>query len=201
MPNEVGGAGGPFSPRPWHSSTRGLRDSGWAPLRTDAVPPGGCPAGRPTHPSHNLPPPRAAASVSRERAAKGRSSPQPYLGSAGRGRGRRRHRGAAVVALAGAGAGARWGGRPGGRFGPSAPRAERRHSLRGALRQDELLPELEVGPSSCWRDTERRAEGCGEAALGRDQGGSSLPRPQRASGCLSAAPALLPTISWHGLSL
>lgn len=86
---------------------------------------------------------------------------EPHLGSAGRRGGGGRHGGTAVVALAGTGTGSCRGGRSGGGFGSSASRSEGGHPLGGSLRQDELLSEFEVGPSSCWKGTkERRAEVC-----------------------------------------
>lgn len=72
-----------------------------------------------------------------------------HLGSAGRRGGGGRHGGTAVVALAGTGTGSCRGGRSGGGFGSSASRSEGGHPLGGSLRQDELLSEFEVGPSSC----------------------------------------------------
>lgn len=113
---------------------------------------------------------------------KGRESftPEPHLGSAGRSGRRGWHGGAAVVALAGAGAGSCRGGRPGGGFGSPAPRPERGHSLRGSFRQDELLPQLQVGPSSCWkgrkgRRTKVRRDPTSSPGIRRLQGWEQLP--------------------------
>lgn len=85
-----------------------------------------------------------------------------------------------MVALAGAGAGAGRGGCPGGRFGSPAPRPERGHSLRGSFRQDELLPQLQVGPSSCWKGRKERRDQLwrdptSSAGLRRLQGWEQLP--------------------------
>lgn len=92
-----------------------------------------------------------------------------------------------MVALAGTGAGSGRGGCSGGGFGSAAPRPERGHPLRGSLGQDELLPQLQVGPSSCCRGERKQ-----NSAL---EGFNILIRAQEAPGLGAASLGISPSPS------
>lgn len=76
----------------------------------------------------------------------------PWRGS-GRSRGRR-HRGTALRTLRGWGGGACWWSRARWRLGASATGAEGCHTLRGSFGKNEFLPQLQVGTSTCFIETE-----------------------------------------------
>lgn len=145
------------------------------------------PSSSPQAPTFLLPPPAAPHLGFGVPKGKGKLPPCSHLGSTGGGGGRGGHGGAAVVALAGTGAGSGRGGCSGGGFGSAAPRPERGHPLRGSLGQDELLPQLQVGPSSCCRGERKE-----NSAL---EGLTILIRAQEAPGLGAASLGISPSPS------
>lgn len=106
-------------------------------------------------------------------------------------------RGQRGPAVGGGGRGAGGRGVPGARLGASTPGAESGQALRTSFREDEFLPELQVGATTSWEKREGRALVPGESgsggrrspsARGGGRGGGAASKVRRPSSCSHRGP-------------